>query len=671
MTQRKVVFFWPASQLGVLSAFACVLLAMAFRAEQSKADGWRLFSRELAQAQEDLQRGRDRLKSLGPLVLRQTAPQSGAQSNMRPELPPQAPWVQIDLGDVESFDQIMIVPALGVTNNEEATSYAFPERLRVDVSNSREFDTFELLYDSADEPIDRKSPFPLVVETSGTEARYLRLTVLELAQVTGRWTFALAEVMVIRGDRNIALNRKVSMTEGARIPPIWKPAFLVDGRSPLGPPILPAKSDQELPRFDGVFLESTQQEEELWFQIDLGQVEAFDCVRLFPVHARLGADVPGYAFPSRFRVECSDDTSFNKSRTLFQTKSDFGNPGTCPVVLTFGETKARCIRIVSEQSSLLPMNKAGFAEAQVMRGSQNISYGKLVSSPYERENSPLDLLVDGVASYGPIAKLDDWSERWASVRKVQSDIRLAEQRIERDLPVAQSRAAWTALALGGLFVLSVTLSIGWQRKLRMKKATEFRMHLARNLHDDIGSNLAAIARIGEVGGAITEDPAAQEDWQAVRELAGECTEAMRETLWLLGGPRRTGGTLIEELKTIASRMLVGIDLSWNSESEDQGFTLDEETEREIVLVFKAMLANIAGSSNASRVVIERQVSDSRWRLCVEDNGTGFDVAAWENRMQKKGMGLESMRARMKRVGGLIHIDSVPGAGARLMIDVLR
>jgi hypothetical protein len=137
--------------------------------------------------------------------------------------------------------------------------------------------------------------------------------VTKLAQVEGRWTFALAEMMVMDGNLNIALGAKVEHQGGTGLPPRWLLANLTDGRTPLGPPI----DRSSVPDFDALFASMHPDQPNPWMSVDLGREMLLDEVRLHPLHARQGADVPGFSFPARFRVELSKNSDFSDAVTHF------------------------------------------------------------------------------------------------------------------------------------------------------------------------------------------------------------------------------------------------------------------------------------------------------------------------------------------------------------------
>jgi signal transduction histidine kinase len=55
------------------------------------------------------------------------------------------------------------------------------------------------------------------------------------------------------------------------------------------------------------------------------------------------------------------------------------------------------------------------------------------------------------------------------------------------------------------------------------------------------------------------------------------------------------------------------------------------------------------------------------RLTVTDDGAGFDLPAALRTSRR--LGLTSMRERAAALGGTLHIDTAPGAGSTLTLEV--
>jgi NarL family two-component system sensor histidine kinase LiaS len=87
-------------------------------------------------------------------------------------------------------------------------------------------------------------------------------------------------------------------------------------------------------------------------------------------------------------------------------------------------------------------------------------------------------------------------------------------------------------------------------------------------------------------------------------------------------------------------------------------------EQAIYRVTQESLANVARHSHAHRVDISLVYNDDVAQLSIADDGRGFD-------MEKRplGMGLRSIRERVSSIRGTVQIQSAPGSGTRIIVQV--
>jgi signal transduction histidine kinase len=83
-------------------------------------------------------------------------------------------------------------------------------------------------------------------------------------------------------------------------------------------------------------------------------------------------------------------------------------------------------------------------------------------------------------------------------------------------------------------------------------------------------------------------------------------------------------------------------------------------------VLQEGLQNVVKHSGVQRVNVDLRESAGEIHLDIRDSGSGFDVDA---ALQGKGLGLTSMRERVRLVNGTIAIDSKPMGGTRINIRV--
>jgi signal transduction histidine kinase len=623
------------------------ILLLALRAQGAWLD---VFSSDLKEARSELLRTEKALDALGQPMIGNTVPEFGIQQRMMEAPPPDSPFVHIDLGELRSFDTVALIPAVVDFQGVTQSPYAFPVRFRLDASDDAQFATFTPLLVRTEVDHAQSSVAPVVVHVPKTRARYLRITVTKLAQVEGRWTFALAEIMVLEGNRNIALGAKVQHAGGTGLPPRWLLANLTDGRTPLGPPI----DRSSVPEFDALFASIQPEVPQPWMSVDLGKELSIDEVRLHPLHARQGADVPGFSFPSRFCVEIAKNDDFGDAFTISENADlDYSNPGNNVVTLPANGRVARYVRVVMLAAQRPTMKSFAISEIEVYAHGEKVSRGAKAmfsGDPTREQQRPEWLLTDDHTSYGKLMELPAWLQQWERRRKLEEDFATLARRVAELTATAQERAAWT---LGGA-VLLVIVGIGWlvwRSHLRSVRAQEqFRARLARDMHDEIGSNLAGIAVISETS-AMQEDATA-EDWREINRLAHETTDAIREVLWLVGARQESGIDLIEHLQRVAKRLLPNHDVTWKATTTDLPVAWPVESRRHVFLFFKEALTNILRHAKATHVELSAQIMASDFELFIRDNGRGFDPAA-----AYSGMGLNSLRERAKQLGGTFTLSS--------------
>ena len=93
--------------------------------------------------------------------------------------------------------------------------------------------------------------------------------------------------------------------------------------------------------------------------------------------------------------------------------------------------------------------------------------------------------------------------------------------------------------------------------------------------------------------------------------------------------------------------------------------------REIFQIYREALNNIKKHAKASHVVVKLSQDDSRIVLVVDDNGEGFSFAGrfTGDELDRLRLGPISIKERTRTVSGLLTIESNPGHGARLTIEV--
>jgi signal transduction histidine kinase len=200
----------------------------------------------------------------------------------------------------------------------------------------------------------------------------------------------------------------------------------------------------------------------------------------------------------------------------------------------------------------------------------------------------------------------------------------------------------------------------------MRVQEEERKRIARELHDDISQQIASlIIGLDGLAGMLPDRMAPERS--RLRDLtstAKELAESVRElshqlhsvTLQHLGIARGLEGLC----RTFAQQHHVEVDLE-TEELQD----LPDDVSLCLYRVVQEALNNAVKHGNAKQVVVRLKRSKTQLSLEIRDSGNGFNPAA-----ASEGLGLVSMRERLRMVGGTLVLTSSRGKGTVIKAVVI-
>jgi ligand-binding sensor domain-containing protein/signal transduction histidine kinase len=222
---------------------------------------------------------------------------------------------------------------------------------------------------------------------------------------------------------------------------------------------------------------------------------------------------------------------------------------------------------------------------------------------------------------------------------------------------------WQRWWFGALIVLAV-IGMAWIiyyiRMARLWELERLRLRIARDLHDDVGANLASMALIAEAMGHHPESGDAGD----LRRIAIHTIDSLRDIVWFIDPARDRLGDLESRMSDTAPLLLTGIRHEFKTVVPNPELNLPLAFRRNVFPIFKEALHNAASHSKASRVGITLDCRNGFLRLRVEDDGVGFD--------EKKiipGNGLRNLRRRASEMHGNVRISTSPGKGTVVEFEV--
>lgn len=208
---------------------------------------------------------------------------------------------------------------------------------------------------------------------------------------------------------------------------------------------------------------------------------------------------------------------------------------------------------------------------------------------------------------------------------------------------------------------------------RESGAVAERTRISRDIHDTVAQALSSIRLLSHAGAARSTDPEAARTLEQVEALSGESLVDVRRIVAALAPAELEDNAVASALRRMLDRAHDEAGLHAELHVDDGLPLLPTAVEVALLRTAQSALANVRLHAGATRVVMSLIDSDRTVRLDIIDDGTGFDVRAWEKAEERgatsSSYGLRFMRARLRELGGGIDIESTPGEGTAISVHL--
>jgi two-component system, NarL family, sensor kinase len=196
-----------------------------------------------------------------------------------------------------------------------------------------------------------------------------------------------------------------------------------------------------------------------------------------------------------------------------------------------------------------------------------------------------------------------------------------------------------------------------------------RMRVAQELHDTAMQALTGVTLNLDVAAAQLEsDPvAAAERLERGAQLAQQALDETRAAIAGLHLRATESGGLAAAVGRVADEFTQTYGIPVKREISLDASPLPPAIEHGLLRVVSEGLHNVVKHAEATeaRLVLRRR--EQRVTLILEDDGRGFDPSSAE--ATPHGYGLQSMRIRVRLLGGRFRLKTAPGAGTRVEVSL--
>jgi len=211
------------------------------------------------------------------------------------------------------------------------------------------------------------------------------------------------------------------------------------------------------------------------------------------------------------------------------------------------------------------------------------------------------------------------------------------------------------------------------RHLRARAVESERSRISRDLHDGILQTLLSLNIQLDV---------LRHKFPWTPEQAGKELETLQKTVQQESAELRRMVTDLRPLRVESADMrelMLGFAERFRNEAsmavdlfiEDRNLRLPDRICRELFQIYRESLNNIKKHAKASHVVVKLGQDEAKVSLVVDDNGRGFSFSGRysSEELDRLRLGPISIKERTRGVGGTLTVESNPGHGARLTVEI--
>ena len=202
-----------------------------------------------------------------------------------------------------------------------------------------------------------------------------------------------------------------------------------------------------------------------------------------------------------------------------------------------------------------------------------------------------------------------------------------------------------------VFLILCLISAFYIMKIRgLKKFLRFRMDIANDIHDSVGTAVTKTiyAAQGIQREGVSQDPRLQE----IIEYGRQVNSQFRDSLWSIESKTDEIVNLFDRISEIgiATTENTNFNFILNKSGIKENLILDAKEKRNILLIAREALHNALKHSKGNLISFTFKQTERHLYLRIRDNGKNESLIIDDS----KGMGLQSMRIRAKRMGATIE-----------------
>ncbi len=211
--------------------------------------------------------------------------------------------------------------------------------------------------------------------------------------------------------------------------------------------------------------------------------------------------------------------------------------------------------------------------------------------------------------------------------------------------------------------------VSGDRRRQLAITVAERQKLVRDLHDSVTQKLYGLVAFTEAAEAGLEAGSMDMLMRVLPRISENARQSLKEMRLFLHGLQpvdieREGleAVLHQRLAAVEGRADIKARFTY-----EEGIDIPIEKQVALYFIAQEALNNVMKHAKAKSVSVHLSQSRASIMLDIEDDGCGFDPL----RLNVGGMGIRNMQQRARQVGGSVKIESTPGKGAKVRVNIPR
>lgn len=227
---------------------------------------------------------------------------------------------------------------------------------------------------------------------------------------------------------------------------------------------------------------------------------------------------------------------------------------------------------------------------------------------------------------------------------------------------------WWFRSTATIFLIMILYGIYKYRVNKLLEIERMRVQIASDLHDDVGASLTKIAVHSEIIQSTKDRKKIIYSSAKIGNMSREIITSLSDIIWSIDARNDKVGDLIDRMRDYLETVFPPGSIRTNFQTCGLEFytSIDQVLRQNIYLIFKEAINNAAKHSHATEVNIQMTNGDGKFNLEISDNGKGIVL----NEKSSGSHGLQNMKLRAERIGGVLKIENNNGTKITLIVKEL-